>query len=142
LRAAKEVHINAVAAMCPGIDVMHYGNTGTLIDRLMVRLLFFNLHKYVFGTKKVTEEAAKRSNPTTYFKDGMVPVYLQQGTRDPAVPYASVKEFHEKLSAILPAEDLVFQALEGAPHAGADETYFLPEVVDPILRFFEKHMSK
>ncbi len=142
LRAAKEVCINAVAAMCPGIDFMHYANTGTFFERLMIRILFFNLHKYVFGTKKVTEEAAMQSNPTTYIKDGMVPVYLQQGTRDPAVPFASVKEFHEKLSAILSPEDLVFHALEGAPHAGSDKSFFLPEVVDPILRFFGRHMRK
>lgn len=142
LSAAKEVRINAVAAMCPGIDLIHYGNTGTVFERLMVRLLFRNLHKYVFGTKKVTEEAAKQSNPTTYIKDGMVPLYLQQGTRDPAVPFTSVKEFHEKLTGILPPEDLVFHALESAPHAGADVSFFVPEAVDPILRFFERHMSK
>jgi fermentation-respiration switch protein FrsA (DUF1100 family) len=142
LRAANEVRINAVAAMCPGIDLIHYGKTGTVFERLLVRLLFHNLHKNVFGTKKDTEEAAEQSNPSTYIKDGMAPLYLQQGTRDPAVPFASVKEFYEKLTFILPPEDLVFHTLEGAPHAGADKSFFVPEVVDPILRFFERHMSK
>ncbi|MHC1740376.1 MAG: alpha/beta hydrolase fold domain-containing protein [Anaerolineaceae bacterium] len=142
LSAAKEVSINAVAALCPGIDLMHYGNTGTFLERLMVRILFFNLHKYVFGTKQVSEEAARQSNPTTYIQDGIVPLYLQQGTLDPAVPFASVKEFYEKLTGILPPEDLVFDALEGAPHAGADEAFFLEKNVNPILRFFERHMCK
>jgi hypothetical protein len=30
----------------------------------------------------------------------------------------------------------------GPPHAGADNRFLLPEAVDPILRFFERHMSK
>lgn len=71
----------------------------------------------------------------------MVPLYLQQGTRDPAVPFTSVKEFHEKLTAILLPEDLVFLALESAPHAGADEAFFLLQNIKPILSFFERHFT-
>jgi len=142
LKAAKDVRIRAVAAMCPGLDLTSYGNTGSLFERLMVRFLFRNLQRDVLGSKKVPEEIARRFNPTTYIENGIVPVYLQQGTRDPAVPFAQVKEFSEKLATILPARDLVFHALEGAPHAGADDRFLVPEAVDPVLRFFEQHMSR
>jgi len=142
LKAAKDIPIRAVAAMCPGLDLTAYGNTGSLFERLMVRFLFRNLKRDVLGFKKVPEEVTRRFNPTTYIENGIVPVYLQQGTRDPAVPFAQVKEFSEKLAAILPAKDLVFHALEGAPHAGADNRFLVPEAVDPVLRFFEQHMSR
>jgi acetyl esterase/lipase len=142
LKAAKDVRIRAVAAMCPGLDLTSYGNTGSLFERLMVRFLFRNLQRDVLGSKKVPEGIARRFNPTTYIENGIVPVYLQQGTRDPAVPFAQVKEFSEKLTTILPARDLVFDALEGAPHAGADDRFLVPEAVDPVLRFFEQHMSR
>lgn len=141
LQEAKDISINAVAAMCPGLDFIHYGNTGTLFERFMVRLLFRNLKKDVFGTNNVPEEAAKQSNPTTFINGGIAPTYLQQGTRDPAVPFQQVKAFAQELAKLLPEEDLVFDALEGAPHAGATEDFFLPKNINPILRFFEKHMS-
>jgi acetyl esterase/lipase len=142
LKAAKDIRIRAVAAMCPGLDLTSYGNTGSLFERLMVRFLFRNLQRDVLGSKKVSEDVTRRLNPITYIEGGIVPVYLQQGTADPAVPFAQVKEFSEKLAAILPAKDLVFEALVGAPHAGADDRFLVPEAVNPVLRFFEQHMSR
>jgi acetyl esterase/lipase len=142
LKAAKDIRIRAVAAMCPGLDLTSYGNTGSLFERLMVRFLFRTLQRDVLGSKKVSEDVTRRLNPTTYIEGGIVPVYLQQGTADPAVPFAQVKEFSEKLAAILPAKDLVFEALDGTPHAGADDRFLVPEAVNPVLRFFEQHMSR
>jgi acetyl esterase/lipase len=140
LQEAKKIPIRAVAALCPGIDLIEYGHVGTLFERLLVRFLFRNLHKDVFGTRRVPEDAARLSNPTTFIGNGIAPVYLQQGSHDPAVTYAVVKAFGDRLAEILPPEDFVFDVLEGAPHAGADETYFLQKNVDPILRFFERHL--
>jgi acetyl esterase/lipase len=140
LREAGDIRINAVAAMCPGLDFTNIGKTGSLFERLMVRFLFRNLNRDVLGSKKVTEDVMRQINPTTYIENGTVPVYIQQGTRDPAVPFTQVEEFAKKLAKILPAEDFVFQPLVGAPHAGADNRFLLPEAVDPILRFFERHM--
>ncbi|MBN1265457.1 MAG: alpha/beta hydrolase, partial [Anaerolineales bacterium] len=140
LQAAKKIPIRAVAALCPGIDLIEYGHVGTLFERLLVRYLFRNLHKDVFGTRRVPEATARLSNPTTYIGNGIAPVYLQQGTKDPAVAYPVVKAFGDCLADILPPEDFIFDVLEGAPHAGADETYFLQKNVDPILRFFERHL--
>ncbi|RPI31163.1 MAG: alpha/beta hydrolase [Chloroflexota bacterium] len=93
LLAANDVRINAVAAMCPAIDFTQVGNYGTIFERLLTKLLFFNLNKHVFGSNKVPEAAARQSNPTTYIDKGIVPVYLQQGTRDPAVPFPQVEAF-------------------------------------------------
>jgi acetyl esterase/lipase len=140
LKAANEIRINAVAAMCPAIDLIHLANTGTILERILVMWLFRDLKKQIFGSNTVVEEAAKQSNPTTYINGGVAPTYIQQGTRDPAVPFPQVKAFALELSKILPKEDLVFDVLEGAPHAGATEHFFLPKNVNPILRFFEKHM--
>jgi acetyl esterase/lipase len=139
LRAANAIRINGIAAMCPAIDLTHLANTGTIFERILVRWMFRNLKKQIFGSNKVAEEAAKQSNPTTYINGGIAPTYLQQGTRDPAVPFHQVKAFAQELAKILPEEDLVFDALEGAPHAGATEHFFLQKNIDPILRFFEKH---
>jgi len=141
LRAANDIRINGIAAMCPAIDITHLGNSGTIFERLLVMWMFRNLRKYIFGSNKVTEENAKQSNPATYIHGGIAPTYLQQGTRDPAVPFQQVKAFAQELAKILPEEDSVFDALEGAPHAGATEDFFLLKNINPILRFFEKHMS-
>jgi len=141
LREADRIPIKAVAAMCPGIDITERGNTGTLVERLMVMVLFRNLNKYVFGSNQVSEQAARQSNPTTYIGNGICPVYLQQGTRDPAVPFEQVEAFSKQLASILAPQDLIFHVLEGAPHAGADEHFFLQENVDPILRFFERYLT-
>jgi acetyl esterase/lipase len=140
LQEARTLPIRAVAAMCPAIDLIHYGQTGSLLMRLLVKVFFYSLHRNVFGTSRVPEQAARQSNPTTFIENGIAPVYLQQGTRDPAVRYELVKAFADRLAKVLSPEDLVFHALEGAPHAGADETFFLPENVNPILRFFERHL--
>lgn len=141
LRAANDIHINGIAAMCPAIDLMHTGNAGSIFERLLVMYMFRNLKKFIFGSNKVKEDAAKQSNPTTFMDDGIAPTYIQQGTRDPAVPFQQVKAFAQELAKLLPEEDIVFDALEGAPHAGATDDFFLPKNINPILRFFEKHMS-
>ena len=138
--AARSIHINAVAAMCPAIDFTQIGGTGSIIERIMTRLILKDVNKHVFGSNKVPEDAARLSNPTTHIDKGIVPVYLQQGTRDPAVPYQQVEAFYRRLTGILPGEDLVFHVLEGAPHAGASEHFFLPENINPILEFFRRHM--
>lgn len=140
LPAASSIHINAVAAMCPAIDFTQLGNSGTFFERILTKLILMNVNKHVFGSNSVPEEAARQSNPTTYLEAGIVPVYIQQGTRDPAVPFAQVEAFAKRLAAVLPAQDLVFDVLEGAPHAGASEHYFLPENVNPILQFFKQHL--
>jgi len=141
LRAANDIRINGIAAMCPAIDIIHLGNIGSIFERLLVKLMLLNMKKHIFGSNKVAEETAKQSNPTTYVNGGIAPTYLQQGTRDPAVPFQQVKAFAQELAKILPEEDFVFDVLEGAPHAGATEDFFLPKNINPILRFFEKHMS-
>jgi acetyl esterase/lipase len=140
LRAANDIRINGIAAMCPAIDITQLGNIGSIFERLLIMLMFLNFKKHIFGSNKVAEEIAKQSNPTTYINGGIAPTYLQQGTRDPAVPFQQVKAFAQELAKILPEEDFVFDVLEGAPHAGATEDFFLPKNINPILRFFEKHM--
>lgn len=139
LQAARNIRINAVAAMCPAIDFTRLGNSGSFIERLMTRLVLLNVNKHVFGSNQVPEDAARQSNPTTYLEAGIAPVYLQQGTRDPAVPFQQVETFAKRLAAVLPASDLVFHVLEGAPHAGASEHYFLSKNVNPVLQFFKQH---
>ncbi len=42
LREADRIPIKAVAAMCPGIDITERGNTGTLVERLMVMVPMSN----------------------------------------------------------------------------------------------------
>jgi acetyl esterase/lipase len=142
LQEATTLPIRAVAAMCPAIDFFATSKDGNLLERLLFKVLIRNLYRDVFGTKKVPEHLAQQSNPTTFIENGIAPVYLQQGTRDPAVAYEVVKAFGARLTKVLPPEDLVFHVLEGAPHAGADETFFLPENVNPILRFFERHLQE
>lgn len=141
LQEARALPIRAVAALCPAVDFFAPApRAGSLLERLLIKFLLRNLIRDVFGTKQVPEHLARQSNPTTFIENGIVPVYLQQGTRDPAVAYEVVKAFGDRLAKILPPEDFLFDALQGAPHAGADETFFLQKNVDPILRFFERHL--
>lgn len=141
LQEARSIPIRAVAALCPAIDFFDTRRDGTFFERILVKILFRNLYQDVFGTNDVPEDLGRQSNPANYIKDGIAPVYLQQGTRDPAVQYRVAKDFAERLAEVLPPEDLVFHPLEGAPHAGADETFFLLENIDPILRFYEFHLQ-
>ncbi len=142
LQEAKTLPIRAVAALCPAVDLFEYSSDGAWLERLLVKqVLFRTLHRDVFGFKNVPPEVAEQSKPINYLQGGIAPVYLQQGTRDPAVAYKVVKAFGDRLAQILPPADLVFDTLEGAPHAGADETFFLQKNVDPILRFFERHLQ-
>jgi acetyl esterase/lipase len=141
LQEARTLPIRAVAAMCPAVSFFTISKEATLLERLLIRgFILPNLHREVLGAIWVPEKMAQLTNPTNFIQGGIAPVYLQQGTRDNAVAYTVVKAFGDRLAEVLPPEDFVFDVLEGAPHAGADETFLLPEHIDPILRFFDRHL--
>ena len=140
LRPANALGVRAVAAMCPAIDVRHLGGSANPLMRLAWGLIALEMNRTTFGSLRISPDAARLSNPTTYIGNGVLPIYLQQGTNDPAIPFAQVEAFAQRLQGILLPEDLVFHPLQGAPHAGASEHFFLEENINPILRFYEKHM--
>ena len=140
LRPANVIGVRAVAAMCPAINLRNLGDTGNPFLWLALKLVVAYMNQKLFGSLRIPPDAARMSNPATYIGHGVLPIYLQQGTRDPAIPFAQVEAFAQRLQGILPPEDLVFHPLQGAPHAGASEHFFLEENINPILRFYEKHM--
>ncbi len=142
LEAAREIQIRGVAAMCPAIDIPHLGGSGNIVERVGMKLALPILSKQMFGSFFFPKESVRMSNPTSYIENGIAPVYLQQGTLDPGVPFKQVEAFAKVLAKILLTKDLVFHVLEGVPHAGATEHFLLPENVNPILRFYTRHMGK
>ena len=141
LRPAKAIPVRAVAAMCPAIDLQNLGGAKNLFLRLAVKFLTAEMNLKLFGSLRIPPGAARMSNPITFIGSGVVPIYLQQGTEDPAIPFAQVQAFAECLKSLLPPEDLVFHPLQGAAHAGANADFFQEENIIPILRFFENHLA-
>ena len=86
------------------------------------------------------KETLDAASAFTYLPDGCAPLYIQHGDKDPAVPFAQSKRLFEAAQKVLAEEDLVFDVLEGAAHAGAGIDYFKKENVVPILNFFKRHL--
>lgn len=108
---------------------------------LRTALAFFHLHSSIFGLFP-SKTALQNSKPETFLSGGIAPIYLQHGENDPVIPLSRVRMLSEKLTGILPKEDFVFDVLAGARHAGDGPEFFMPEHIQPILSFFERHIKK
>ena len=142
---ANDVPIRGVAALCAEATMTGMGGLGsgigTFAEQLQVSLMFNGLHKKVLGTNHPSQEQFAAASAFTYLRDGIAPLYIQHGDKDPAVPYAQSVELYEQAKKVLPEEDLAFHCIPGAAHAGAGIDYFEKKNVTPILEFFRRHMK-
>ena len=146
LKAADQVPIRGVAALCAEATVTEMGGfgsgIGTFAEKLIVSLQLAGITKKVFGTDKPDQAVLDAASAFTYLPDGCAPLYIQHGDKDPAVPFEQSRRLYEAAKAVLPEEDLIFDVLQGAAHAGAGIDYFKKENVTPILDFFRRHLHK
>ncbi len=144
LKAADQVPIRGVAALCAEATMTEMGGfgsgLGSFLEQLLVSLQLAGINKKVLGTDKPDQATLDAASAFTYLPDGCAPLYIQHGDKDPAVPFAQSKRLYEEAQKVLPKEDLVFDVLEGAAHAGAGIDYFKKENVVPILNFFKRHL--
>lgn len=131
--------LRATAALCPCLNMEQLGETGTPFQRLTSYFLKRYMFKAIFGTLKPSDELMIQADIRCHLNGGISPVYLQHGTKDPAIPYRAAEEFAALLSPLLSREDFVFHTLKDVLHAGAGPDYFLPENISPILDFFDLH---
>lgn len=132
--------LRGIAALCPGVNFEELGGSKSLVERLMAKHLERVMLKGALGTTKPTKQMLDEGNVYCHLEGGIAPVYLQHGTKDPAIPYKAAQRLAEKLQQILPPEDFVFDTLEGAGHAGGGPDFFQRENVDPIVDFFNRHL--
>lgn len=132
------LQIRATAAFCPAIDVEKLHGTGNVFWRILARFMVKVMIKNMFGTIRPGKELLNNSNPITFIKDGITPVYLMHGDKDPIVPIEHSDAFVKKAASILKKEDIEYKVLKGAGHAGAGPEFFLESNVVPVLEFFER----
>ena len=75
----------------------------------------------------------------TYIKPGSAPIYIQQGTGDPIIPYPQSVMLAEKMAAAIGKENVVFDLVENVGHA--DPVFFTTENVNKVLDFLDKYMK-
>ncbi|HAL73614.1 MAG TPA: hypothetical protein DCM45_00805, partial [Clostridiales bacterium] len=124
-------------ALCPAIDMSNMGGCGKLWERAFTSIMFKIMVRRVLGTNKPTRDQYWQTNPTNFLTDGIVPIYLQHGDRDPGVSVQQSIDFADAASSHLKPEDLCLDIMPGAAHAGAGPEFFLPEHIIPIFEFFK-----
>ena len=133
--------LRAVAALCPATDFLLEGGTSNFLERALRGYLRRTMHKNALGGVKPSAQLLKQGDVRNYLAGGIAPLYLQHGTKDPAVPYAVAQEFADRVRGLLPEGGFVFDSIQGAGHAGGGPDFFLREHVDPILDFFDRHLN-
>lgn len=134
-----ECTIRGVAALCPAFDMEIKESSGNLLERVMCWQLRRFMTRNAFGVKKPSPEALHEGDVRNFMSGGMAPLYLQHGTKDPAIAYVAAQGFAKLAQDVLPEGDFVFHTLQNAAHAGAGKDFFLKENVDPIIDFFDRY---
>ncbi|GHV18873.1 alpha/beta hydrolase [Clostridia bacterium] len=141
---AEDFHVNGVAALCPLVNFQTHFTQLTLIARLYYKVMFalfkFNyLGKNGLKNPEKTREASADTNIGKYKR--LPPFYIQHGDRDPGVSIKQSEELYAKLKAAgLGENDLIFDTIKGASHAGAGPHFIEAEHVTPIFEFFKRHL--
>lgn len=134
--------IRGVAALCPAINAVQLGGYGSWITRLMGLYLKRTMLKAALGSARPPQELLDQMNVYRYLNGGIAPVYLQHGTKDPAIPYKAAEQLAVRLRQLLSEKDFVLDILQGAGHAGGGPDYFQPENIMPIFDFFDTHITQ
>jgi acetyl esterase/lipase len=90
---------------------------------------------------KITEipERVGVADPVTYIRAGAPPFLMQHGTRDPVVPAQQSVNLAASLRAVLGAERVTLELIEGAEHA--DPKFETRENVSRVLDFLDQHRT-
>ena len=83
-------------------------------------------------------EKCKAASPMTYIKPGNAPIYIQQGTADPIIPYFQSVMLAEQMAAAIGKENVILELIENVGHA--DPIFFTTENVHKMLDFLDRYM--
>jgi acetyl esterase/lipase len=94
----------------------------------------------LIGRKIICAPARVRAaNPETYIHPGMLPFFLQHGTKDAVVPVQQSINLAEKLMKISGKGAVTLELLEGAEHA--DPAFETLKNVAKVLVFLDMHLK-
>ncbi len=84
-------------------------------------------------------EKCKAASPMTYVKGDNAPIYIQQGTGDPVIPYPQSVMLAERMAAAIGKENVVLELVENVGHA--DSVFFTTKNVNKVIDFLDKYMK-
>jgi acetyl esterase/lipase len=84
-------------------------------------------------------EKCKAASPMTYVRPGNAPIYIEQGTGDPVIPYPQSMMLAERMAAAIGKENVVLELVENVGHA--DPVFFTTKNVSKVLDFLDKYMK-
>ena len=91
------------------------------------------------GSVTQIPERCKAASPMTYIQPGNAPIYIQQGTGDPIIPYLQSVMLAERMAAAIGKDNVAFDLVQNVGHA--DPCFFTTENVNKVLDFVDKHMK-
>ena len=83
-------------------------------------------------------DKCKAASPITYITPESAPIFIQQGTGDPVIPYPQSMMLAEGMAAAIGKENVILELFENAGHA--DAAFFAAENVNKILDFLDKYI--
>ena len=84
-------------------------------------------------------DRCKAASPMTYISPSSAPIFIQQGTGDPIIPYPQSVMLAEQMSAAIGKENVFFELIKDVGHA--DPVFFTLENVHKVLDFLDKYMK-
>jgi acetyl esterase/lipase len=84
-------------------------------------------------------EKCKLASPITHVNPGSAPLYIQQGTGDPVIPYFQSIDLAEKMKAAIGEENVGLDLIEKVGHA--DSVFFTLSNIHKMLDFLDKYMK-
>jgi len=84
-------------------------------------------------------EKCRIATPMTYIGPGNAPIYIQQGTGDPVIPYPQSVILAEQMAAAIGKENVAFDLVQNVGHA--DPCFFTTENVNKVLDFVDRYMK-
>ncbi|MBN2058860.1 MAG: alpha/beta hydrolase [Deltaproteobacteria bacterium] len=84
-------------------------------------------------------EKCDAASPVTYVNQDSSPVFIQQGTGDPVIPYPQSIMLAEKMAAAIGEENVSLELVKDAGHA--DPVFFSLENVHKVIDFIDRYMK-
>jgi acetyl esterase/lipase len=84
-------------------------------------------------------EKCKAASPLTYVTSASSPIYIQQGTGDPVIPYFQSIDLAEKMAAAIGKENVNLDLIHDVGHA--DFVFFTDQNIQKMLDFLDRYMK-
>jgi acetyl esterase/lipase len=84
-------------------------------------------------------DKCKAATPMTYIGQENAPIFIQQGTGDPVIPYPQSVMLAERMVAAIGKENVVLELVENVGHAAP--VFFTTKNVNKVLDFLDRYMK-